>query len=89
MKNQVEICLGSSCFARGNREIVTYLKQVLPTSGPHKSKLIGSHCLGECERGPNIKINDKFYHYVTKEEVIQYLKNEINKDFDDDKKQGF
>lgn len=65
-KIEITICLGSSCFARGNKEIVNLIKLYL-----HENKLEdmvyfhGAHCFGNCAEGPVIKINEVTYKRVT------------------------
>lgn len=77
-KIEIIICLGSSCFARGNKRTVqaieTYLKE-------HNLKdrvyFHGGHCFGACDKGPILKINGQFYEAVDHMNVIDILTKEI------------
>lgn len=71
---EISICLGSSCFARGNQSIVHQIKEFL-----WKNKLNdrvffkGAHCFNACKNGPTIKINDEFIYDITAENVIPLI----------------
>ena len=62
MSNRIEIviCLGSSCFSRGNKQMLkaiqTYLKE---NNLCDKVNFHGGHCFGNCADGPSIKVNGK------------------------------
>lgn len=62
----VQICMGSSCFSRGNRENLRVLNQFLEK---HRAGLlvrpIGHLCEGKCSEGPNIMIDGRMFHRVT------------------------
>ncbi len=74
MSNEIKICMGSSCFARGNNEnleiIETYIKE---NNLEVKYELVGSRCENKCECGPIIIVNGIEYHNVTKEKLIEIL----------------
>ncbi|HPD94790.1 MAG: (2Fe-2S) ferredoxin domain-containing protein [Bacteroidales bacterium] len=80
MNNKVEItiCLGSSCFARGNKAT---LKAIVKYLDEHKLKdkvyFHGGHCFGKCAEGPVISINGKFYEKVDEFNVIDALNQEL------------
>jgi len=61
-KINIEICMGSSCFARGNGELVKLIQEYI---SDHKDtvqiSLKGSLCKGQCSNGPVIGINGKLY----------------------------
>lgn len=75
---EVIICLGSSCFARGNK--VT-LKAIMKFLDDHdlkdKVNFHGGHCFGHCAEGPNISINGKLYTGVDENGIIDILTNEL------------
>ena len=53
----VEICMGSSCFARGNSENLQAIEAYLTENGlEDRVELIGHLCLGRCKEGPNLRI---------------------------------
>jgi len=80
-KNEIIICLGSSCFARGNKAT---LKAIVKYLEDHKLKdkvyFHGGHCFGKCAEGPIVKINDKIFTGVDEYNIIDILTLELNED---------
>lgn len=65
MKNSIIICMGSSCFARGNREHLEQIENYLQENELDSDvRLAGCRCRNECGRGPNIEINGTLHHEV-------------------------
>ncbi|MDF7799429.1 (2Fe-2S) ferredoxin domain-containing protein [Pontiellaceae bacterium B1224] len=65
MKNSIVICMGSSCFARGNRDHLELIENYLDGNGiTAEIQFSGCRCRGECGRGPNIEINGTLHHEV-------------------------
>jgi NADH:ubiquinone oxidoreductase subunit E len=70
----ITICMGSSCFSRGNKKTLQVIQNYLRETG--RLELVtfqGSHCFGTCEFGPMIKINDIQFNQVTEGNVINIL----------------
>ena len=77
MKN-ILICMGSSCFARENRENLKVIEEFLRSHGISDSVHIeGSLCMGNCAAGPNITINGTEYHEVHSDALPEILKKEL------------
>lgn len=75
---KILICMGSSCFARENRENLQIIEEFLRTHGISDSvRIEGSLCMGNCALGPNITINGNEYHEVKSEELPQILTKEL------------
>lgn len=77
---EVVVCLGSSCFARGNAQnlsaLETYLKSHKLSNSVH---IRGSLCLDECKQGPNLTICGTHHHDVDiakLREILQQLNSE-------------
>lgn len=71
---EVELCMGSSCFARGNAQALEYLEATIADKGlEHRVRLSGHLCLETCSVGPNIRIGGKLYHQVKPETVLTLL----------------
>ena len=78
IKKEIMICMGSSCFSRGNRAtlplIQTYLRE-------HRLDgeviLKGNHCFSNCSEGPVLKIGGKIYTRVTGERIPEIMENEF------------
>lgn len=74
-KIKITICLGSSCFARGNKELVHELNEYFKQH--HLLEYIdfkGTRCFGECKDGPFCKIDDKLMSFHSVNEVVSFLK---------------
>ena len=75
-KLNITVCLGSSCFARGNEEHLNFIEDYVEE---HNLDAIidisGSRCEGKCAQGPNITINEKLYSNITKEKLKEILDN--------------
>lgn len=77
-KIEMQICLGSSCFSRGNKEVVAYIKEYLRKSHlDDKVVFKGSRCMGLCSNGPNLRINEKIIEGITLSGVEQILEKEF------------
>jgi NADH:ubiquinone oxidoreductase subunit E len=73
-KKEVVICLGSSCFARGNRTTVKLINDYLKSRNLMSSvNFHGGHCFGRCAKGPVLKIDDEFYEKLASESVNALL----------------
>ena len=74
MKNSIVICMGSSCFARGNREHLEEIESYLYANRiAAEVRFSGCRCRGECGRGPNIEINGHLYHEVDTGTLLDLL----------------
>jgi NADH:ubiquinone oxidoreductase subunit E len=61
----ITICMGSSCFSRGNNRNIEVIKDYLSSKPlPPDVDLTGHLCQGHCQAGPNVTINEKMYHEV-------------------------
>ncbi|MCF7848496.1 MAG: (2Fe-2S) ferredoxin domain-containing protein [Kiritimatiellales bacterium] len=74
MKNTITICMGSSCFARGNRENLEQVETYLHANRiAAEVGLVGCRCRGECGRGPNIEFNGILHHQVDSGTLLDLL----------------
>ncbi len=76
--NSVEIvvCLGSSCFARGNSENLAILQKYVQIPGSSISvRLTGKLCQDQCKDGPNLMIGRDIYHNVTPAKLRELLQH--------------
>lgn len=75
-KTEIRICLGSSCFARGNKKMVQVIQQFL-THYHLEEKVIfhGAHCFGHCGEGPMIRIGDDVIPCPEPDELKKLLKS--------------
>ncbi|HCT31053.1 MAG TPA: electron transport complex protein RnfG [Bacteroidales bacterium] len=82
MSNKVEvvICLGSSCFARGNKTTLKVIdKYIKDNNLQDKIFFHGGHCFGRCAEGPVIKIDDTIHTGVNEFNIIEILNSKFKK----------
>jgi len=73
-KNEIVICLGSSCFSRGNKKTVGEIQKFLKNNRlEEKVYFHGTHCFGECAGGPWMKINERVFGDINEYNVIEIL----------------
>jgi len=61
----IKVCMGSSCFVRGNSENLAYIEEFIKNNKlDAEIELFGQRCENKCDLGPNIIINDKLYEKV-------------------------
>ena len=74
---EIVVCLGSSCFARGNSENLAIINQYVQSHKLDVSvQLAGKLCQDQCKQGPNLIIDGEVHHNVTSaglREVLQQL----------------
>ena len=74
----VELCMGSSCFARGNAKALEYLEAFIESNNIGEFvELTGHLCLGICSAGPNMRIDGKLYQNVRPEAVVELLQQAL------------
>lgn len=71
---EIEVCMGSSCFARGNFENLSIINAHVLNSGLKASvRLTGRLCHDLCKQGPNLVIDGQLYHGVTAARLRELL----------------
>ena len=66
-KPTITICMGSSCFARGNEKNVALCEEFLAERGLRDEvdvELGASLCTGNCAKGPVVIVNGRTYTNV-------------------------
>jgi len=77
---EMHICLGSSCFSRGNREVVAFIRDYLKKNHLEDKVIFrGDRCMGNCSKGPNLKIDDMMEEGVTITGIEAILDRELAK----------
>jgi NADH:ubiquinone oxidoreductase subunit E len=62
---EIQICLGSSCFSRGNAENLRLIQQYLAERGWNANVTVTGHlCEDRCSGGPNVAIDGQMHHGV-------------------------
>ena len=72
----ITICMGSSCFSRGNARNLEVVQDFLKTQNLPPSVAVTGHlCEGHCTAGPNVTINGKMYHEVDPIVILALLQH--------------
>lgn len=75
-KFKIVVCMGSSCFARGNDKNLEFIEKYSKERGIDADiELVGSRCESKCASGPNVIINGVDYNEVNEE----VLRNALDK----------
>ncbi|MFP4065652.1 MAG: (2Fe-2S) ferredoxin domain-containing protein [Bacteroidales bacterium] len=78
-KMQIVICLGSSCFSRGNRDTLEVIKKYLHNHKLEEKILFkGQLCSQSCNKGPVVWINGTKYETITPSNITPLLDQLLN-----------
>lgn len=71
---EVVVCYGTSCFARGNADVLELLNELAQQADSNITlRMTGRLCQGQCAEGPNLMIAGKLHNSVTKARLIELL----------------
>ncbi len=74
---KITVCIGSSCHIKGSRQVVEQLQALVAEHGlDEKVELGGTFCMGNCQSGVCVTVNDDFYS-VTPESVDEFFKTAV------------
>ena len=77
-KVAIALCMGSSCFARGNNSLLERLEDLLEERGwKDKVALSGLRCEDKCSEGPNIKIDGVLYQHLDDGVLLDLLESKL------------
>ena len=77
-RRKITICLGSSCFSRGNNKNIEIIKQFLKDNHLEADiSFSGRLCEEACSRGPIICIDDHIYEEVSLSRLYKILQEEF------------
>jgi NADH:ubiquinone oxidoreductase subunit E len=77
-RKEIKICMGSSCFSRGNRTTLQVIQQYLKDHHMERDVILkGHHCFGDCSTGPVVKIGSRVYEQVTGDSILEILETEF------------
>ena len=75
---EMQICLGSSCFSRGNKDVVMFIREYLRKNHLDDKVIFkGARCMGRCSYGPNLNINGVTIDDVTLSKIEGILEKEF------------
>ena len=74
---KVTICIGSSCHIKGSRLVVEQLQRLIGENNlDDKVELAGSFCLGRCQEGVCVTVDDTFFS-VSPDTIEEFFENNI------------
>ena len=74
---KITVCIGSSCHIKGSRRVVEQLQTLIAENNlGDKVDLGGTFCIGKCQQGVCVMVNDEFYS-VTPETVEEFFANAV------------
>ena len=74
---KITVCIGSSCHIKGSRQVVEQLQYLIAENKlGEKVELGGSFCMGKCQQGVCVTVNDSFYS-VSPENTGEFFAKEI------------
>ncbi len=74
---KVTICIGSSCHLKGSRQVVSALQNLVSENNlGDKVELSGTFCLGKCQQGVCVTVDEELYS-VTPETVEEFFEKNI------------
>ena len=82
---KVTICVGSSCYVKGSRQIVEQIQKLIAENCPGSDiELAGAFCMGQCqkkddgrtEKNVSIRVNDALFS-ISPEETDAFFEKEV------------
>ncbi|MBR6501893.1 MAG: (2Fe-2S) ferredoxin domain-containing protein [Clostridia bacterium] len=74
---KVTVCIGSSCHVKGSRQVVETLQQLISDNNlSEKVELAGTFCMGKCQQGVCVNVDDDFYS-VTPDSAAYFFEENI------------
>ena len=59
---KITVCIGSSCHIKGSRQVVEQLQYLIRENIlDDKVELSGTFCMGKCQQGVCVTVDDKFF----------------------------
>ncbi len=70
----VSVCVGSSCHLKGAYAVIKELQRLIDEySLKDKIELKACFCLGKCQEGVSVMVNDRIYTGLTKENIAEFF----------------
>lgn len=75
----IQVCVGSSCHLKGSPEIVELIQKAVEQNHlQDEITLVGSFCIGKCNRvGVTIQVDDDVHTGVTKENFKEFFQENV------------
>lgn len=74
----ISLCMGSSCFARGNSLLLDKLEDAIERNGwKERVALSGTRCAGKCGQGPNVVVDGELHHGMDQGTLLDLLRGKL------------
>ena len=75
----IQVCVGSSCHLKGSPEIVALLQKAVEEYHlEDEIALVGSFCIGKCNRiGVTIQVDDDVHVGITRENFREFFAEKV------------
>lgn len=74
---KVTVCIGSSCHIKGSRQVVEELQRLIAENNlGDKVELGGTFCMGKCQKGVCVTVDEAFYS-VTPDSVAEFFEKNV------------
>ncbi len=74
---KITVCIGSSCHIKGSRQVVEQLQSLIEENSlGDKIELGGTFCLGRCQEGVCVTVDDEF-HSVSPDTVKDFFNTQV------------
>lgn len=74
---KITVCIGSSCHLKGSRQVVEQLQHLIAENSlKDKVELAGTFCMGKCQQGVCVTVDDDFYS-VSPETVDEFFRTAV------------
>ncbi|MGM0607838.1 MAG: [FeFe] hydrogenase, group A [Candidatus Muiribacteriota bacterium] len=72
---EISVCVGTSCYLKGSQNLIQKLTNyITENSRQERVNLKATFCFEKCDKGPNVKINNKNLEGATFEKIINQIK---------------
>ncbi len=77
----ISVCIGSSCHLKGSYDIINVFKRMIAQNQlADKVNLSASFCLGKCQQGVAVRINDEIVTGVNPENAEEVFMEKVMKE---------
>lgn len=77
---KITVCIGSSCHIKGSRQVVEQLQTLIREYGLNdKVELAGTFCMGKCDQGVCVTIDDTFFSVAPDDAKEFFVENVLSK----------
>ncbi len=74
---KITVCIGSSCHIKGSRQVVEELQYLISENNlGDKVELAGTFCMGKCQQGVCVTVDDTFYS-VSPDTVKEFFSKNV------------